>query len=406
MEKMISYARAKELIDREIPHLGSETIEVTRGHNRVLAQDTPAYVSLPSAKISFRDGYALLSKDSAPGKRFKLSHPVFAGNPRAEPIPQGEAVWIATGAVIPDGADAVIDEEKVKKLGDEIELLEKVDPGLNIREDTEEFKKDEILLHKGALIGSREISLLIAGGYFEIEVVRKPILWVIAVGDELRHPGTVTRPGQIYPSAGWLIASMSEELGCALARVILVEDDPEALIEALPSPAEADIVITVGGTGFGRKDIIVDTLNALKANIIFQGVKTRPSHSLIFSRKDNQLIFSLPGRISATEIGFNIFIRSAIFKMMAKPDDTVIVQARAKTDLEARKDLRLILRGKLELKDNELWAEPLRMKSWHREMVEADGYIILEENRKPSKIGDRVQFMIHRNRVPFFFPKS
>lgn len=407
MEKMVSLERARELISKEVSILPSESVAVTRTQNRVLTQDAKAFVSLPSARISFCDGYVLKAKDVVPGKRFKLGNPIFAGNPRTEPLSPGESAWIATGAVIPEEADAVVPEENVKKFEDEIEVLEKVEPGLNIREDTEEFKKDQVLLTKGTLIKSREIALLIAGGYFEVEVVRKPRLCVIAVGDELRHPGTVARPGEVYPSAGWLVALLSEELGCELVRMLLVEDTPEALQEAIPEPAEADLVITVGGTGFGRKDIIIETLEALKAQIIFQGVKMRPGHSLIFSRQAEQIIFSLPGRISATEISFNFLVQYAILQMTGKQMvSPVIIQARTKTHLEASKNLQHILRGKLESKEGELWVNPLRKKSAHLEMIEADGYIILEENRKPTAPGELVNFMVHWDRLSAFFPKA
>jgi len=407
MEKMVSWERARELIFNQIQALPSETIEIHRAINRVLAQDAPATVSLPSAQISFRDGYALRSQDSGVGKKLRLSSPIFAGNPSTEVLQTGEAVWIATGAVIPEGADAVIEEEKVKKLEGWIELAETVAPGLNLREEGEEFKKDEILLKKGILLAGREISLLIAGGYFEVEVIRKPRLWVVAIGDELRHPGTVARPGQVYPSAGWLAAILSEELGCNLGRVLLKEDDPEALMEAIPEPAEADLVITVGGTGFGRKDIIIESLEKFGVKIIFQGIKIRPGHSLIVSKKDRQLIFSLPGRISASEICFELLVRPAIFKMQGKPGaDSIMVQAKTKKDIEAFKDQKHILRGKLERKGEELWVEPMRRKSWHQEIVEADGLIIIPENRNPVKVGEPVSLMIHPHRLGYFFPTA
>ncbi len=406
MEKMLSLEKARELTLAQIQPLSSETIEIHRALNRILAQDTPSFVSLPSARISFRDGFALNSRDSAAGQKLKLSTPIFAGNPRTEPMARGEAAWIATGAMVPDGADAVLEEELVTRLEDAIELSRPAAPGMNIREEGEEFKKGELLLGKGALLSSREIVLLIAGGYFEVEVIRRPRLWVVAVGDELRHPGTVARAGQTYPSGGWLAGILSEELGCSLGRVILAEDDSEALLEAIPDPAEADLVLTVGGTGFGRRDIIGESLRQLGAEIIFQGVKIRPGHSLIFSKKEQQAIFSLPGMISAAEIGFQLLVRPAILKLQAKPArDLEMALVKTGQDLESLKDQLHILRGKLERRGDQLWVEPLRRKNCHSEIAEADGYIIIEENRGPIKAGDPVNFIIHPHRLRNFFPK-
>ncbi len=406
MEKMVSLDRAQEIIMAETAAISTETIEIRRANNRILAQDTPSYVSLPSARTSYRDGYALKSSDSGPGKKLKLSGKVFAGNPRTDPVENGEAVWIATGAVVPEDVDAVVDEEKVVVQGKTIELSEKVEPGQNLLAEAQEFAKGEVLLPKGTLLSSRELSLLIAGGYFEVEVIRKPRLWVLAVGDELRHPGTVTRPGQVYPSAGWLVAMRSEEMGCSLGRVLLAEDAPEALIEAIPGKAEADLVITVGGTGVGRKDIIVESLEQISARVVFQGVKIRPAHSTIFSKRDGQIIFSLPGRVSAAEIGFELMVRPAILKLQAKPaEEFTLISARTGKDLEGVKDHRHIYRGKLENKNGEFWVEPLRRKSWHHEIAEADGYIMVKENTKPAHVGDPVSFMMHPRRLAKFFPK-
>ena len=406
MEKMVSFERAREIIAAETAALPAEMVEIRRANGCILAQDTPAYVSLPSARVSYRDGYALKSKDTAAGKKLKLSGKVFAGNPRTEPLADGEAVWIATGAVVPEDADAVADEEKVMVKGSSLELLETVEAGTNILEEAREFARKEVLLPKGTLLQSRELALLLAGGYFEVEVVRKPRLWVLAVGDELRHPGTVIRPGQVYPGGAWLVGMRCEELGCHLGRVLLAEDDPEALYEAVPDKQGADLVITVGGTGFGRKDIMLESLNAIGARVLFAGVQLRPSHSALFSKRDGQLIFSLPGRVSAAEIGFELLVRPAILKLQARPAETsALLPAKTTSELAGAKNQRQILRGKLENRNNEFWVEPLRRKSWHHEIAEADGYIVMPENSKPALPGDPVSFMIHPHRVAKFFPK-
>jgi molybdopterin molybdotransferase len=400
MEKMAGYEQALKLIADKIEPLGPELIDVHRALGRVLAEDQNALVSLPLTRVSFRDGYALNSEESGPGKKLKLAGKILAGNPLTEALAPGNAFWIVTEAVVPEGADAVVEEEKVRKYGNEIELQELVDAGLNIRAEGEEFREGELLVKKGTVLSEREVALLLAGGHFEVNVLRRPRVWVIAVGDELRHPGSVIRAGQQYPSAAWLAAMLAEQAGCELARVIVVEDAPDALLEVMPEPESADLVLTVGGTGFGRKDIIENMLKHLGAEIILEGVRIRPSHSFIFSLKGKQVIFSLPGRISAAEVGFELLARPGILKMQGKPpEQKLMIAVQTLKEIASASGQCHILRGKLVKKNGELWVEPLHRKSWHKEIVEADGLLVIEENRGQVKAGEFVNFLVHQHRL-------
>ena len=407
MEKMISFDQAKKLILAKTDMLAPELVDVHKALGRVIAHDALALVSLPICQVSFRDGYALNSEEAVPGKKLKIAGSILSGNPLAESLTPGAAFWIVTEAVIPEDADAVVEEESVNKDGEFIELKESVEPGTNVRQVGEEFNEGDLLVRKGTVLSEREVALLIAGGHFELEMIRRPRLWVIAAGDELRHPGSVIRAGQEYPSAGWLTAMLSEQLGCELARVILVEDTVEALLEEIPVPESADLVITVGGTGFGQKDIIEETMKELGAEIIFQGVRVRPGHSFTFSKKGRQVIFSLPGRINAAEIGFELLAGPGIFKMQGKLElEHLLINARTQKEIGSAGEQRHVLRGRIENKSGEVWVEPLRRKSWHKEMVEADGLIIIEENRGNVKPGEYVNFMLHRNRLEAMVSKK
>jgi len=401
MEKMVSFEFAKKLIREKVETLEPELVDVHRGLGRVLAEDAYALVTQPMARVSFRDGYALNSEESGPGKKLKVAGRILAGNPLAENLSPGSAFWVATEAVVPEGADAVVEEERVQRLEDMIELSQAVESGLNLRPEGEEFNQGDLLVRKGVVLDERKIALLLASGHFELSVIRKPRLWVIGVGDELRHPGSVIRAGQGYPSAAWLAAMMAETLGCELSRVLLVADEAEAIVDAIPERESADLVITIGGTGFGRKDIIQEALKSVSARIIFQGVKMRPSHSFIFSLREKQVIFSLPGRISAAEIGFELLARPGILKMQAKPgDDELMIQTRVNSEIGPAGDQCHILRAKMIAKGDDLWVEPLRRRSWHKELVESEGLIVVEEGRGAVKAGDWVGFIAHKNLLP------
>jgi len=398
---MVGYEQAKKLIQGRVEMLPAELVDVHKSLGRALAEDANALVSLPMTRVSLRDGYVLNSEESGPGKRFTVSGKILAGNPLTEPLAPGTAFWIVSQAVIPEGADAVVEEEKIKKYGNTIELMDFVDTGGNVRALGEEFSEGELLLKKGAILSEREVAFLLAAGHFELNVIRRPRTWVIAVGDELRHPGSVVRAGQEYPSAAWLLGMLAEESGAELARVVIVEDACEAMLEAMPLPESADLVITVGGTGFGRRDIIEDLIKHLGAEMVFQGVKMRPSHSFTFSMNQKQVIFSLPGRIDAAEIGFEFLARPGILKMQGKPTEhPAFIPARALKELPGAGDQAHVMRGVLTRKDGEIWVEPLKRKSWHKELADADGLVIIEENRSVVKAGEWVNFMVYRSHLP------
>jgi len=404
MQKMVSLEKAKKIILIKAKTLPAELVDVHRALGRVLAEDCYALADLPSARTSLRDGYAITTLKSPLPKRLKIKGEIFAGNPSPEPLNPGEAVWIATGAVVPERAEAVVEQELVKIIGDKIELESKIDSGRNIRAIAEDFKEGEILIKKGSQLGARELSLLIAGGHFEVQVMRKPRLWVLCIGDELAHIGSALRTGQVYPSAGWLAGMRGEELGAELARVVLIADDPEALMETFPEPGQADLVITIGGTGFGRKDIIVEGLSRLGAKIIFQGIKVRPGHSFIYSELDGLKVFSLPGRISATEIAFELLAKPAILKLQGKAPKETIIHPKSKTEIELVPGQVHILRGALENKKGELWAKSLKEKSWHKEISKADGFIVIDPKTKKVKVGERVKFILHQSKLDLLFP--
>jgi len=403
MQKKVSLEKAKKTILTKANTLPAELVDVHRALGRVLAEDCYALVDLPYARTSLRDGYAITTLKSPLPKRLKIKGEIFAGNPNPDPLNPGEAVWIATGAMVPEGVEAVVEEELVKKIGDEIELESKIEIGRNIRAIAEDFKQGEILIKKGTQLGARELSLLIAGGHFEVQAVRKPRLWVLCIGDELAHIGSALRTSQVYPSAGWLAGMRGEELGAELIRVVLIADDPEALMETFPEPGQADLVITIGGTGFGKKDIIVEGLSRLGAEIIFQGVKIRPGHSFIYSEFNGVKVFSLPGRISATEIAFEFFAKPAILKMQGKAPNPEIIYAKSQAQLESVPGQVHILRGALENKKGELWVKPLRQKSWHKEITKADGFIVIDPKTKKVKVGERVKFILHQSGLDLLF---
>jgi len=393
MEKMVNFERALELVLEQTPSLESELIEVHRAKNRILAEDILAKLDLPALPISLRDGYAINSKEAQAGKKLKLAGEIYAGSQKIEKLKSEQAFWIATGAVIPEGADAVIEEELVEKLNGEIQLKEKISSGANIKPEKEEFAKGDQLLKKGTLLEPRSISLLIAGGYSELKVYRAPRLWVIAIGDELREIGKVIEDAQVYPSSGWLVAMLAQNLGAELERFLIINDDSDSLKEALPSPEEVDLVLTIGGTGFGRKDIIIDALTGLDIEVIFQGIKIRPCHSLIFSRNQKQLIFSLPGRISASEVGFELLVAPAILKMQNLSPELKTIPIKIKSELQSPKGQLHIFRAILEKKDKELWAEVLREKSAHKELSRAEGFVLVPEEKEQVKAGESLEFL-------------
>jgi putative molybdopterin biosynthesis protein len=316
-------ARARFEQHLDLTPLASESLSLTVALSRVLAHDVVAAVDAPPFDRSNVDGFALRAADTigasdANPKLFQLNTEVIAcGHAPALEVAPGTATTIATGGVIPRGADAVVMIEHTELIGEgspSIELRRAAAPGQFVSYAGSDIARDETLLRRGARIGSREIGMLAASGLARIDVVRRPKVAVLSTGDELVAPGQPMRPAGVYDSNGAIIAAAITEAGGEPQILGAFPDDEAVLEEAVREAlATSDMVVLSGGTSKGAGDLSHAIVSRLGApGILVHGVALKPGKPLCLGVIGGKPIAVLPGFPTSAIFTFHAFVAPVI----------------------------------------------------------------------------------------------
>jgi putative molybdopterin biosynthesis protein len=316
-------ARARFEKHLDLTPLAAETVALADALTRVLAHDVVAAVDAPPFDRSNVDGFALRAadtvgaSDTAP-KIFRLNAEVIAcGDAPALEVKTGTATAIATGGVIPRGADAVVMIEQTELVGQgapSIELRRAAAPGQFVSYAGSDIARGETLLRRGTRIGSREIGMLAACGLASVDVVRRPKVAVLSTGDELVAPGSPLTPAGVYDSNGAIIAAAVSEAGGEPLAMGAFPDDEAALEKAVRAAlTESDIVVLSGGTSKGAGDLSHRVVSRLgKPGILVHGVALKPGKPLCLGVIGDKPIVVLPGFPTSAIFTFHAFVAPVI----------------------------------------------------------------------------------------------
>ena len=256
------------------------------------------------------DGYAVRATDT-PGT-LEIVGRVAAGRPTDRRLEQGEAIGIATGGVVPDGADAVVPIEQLHDDGAAVRIDHVVEPSANIRDRGGDIAAGTTIAQPGAIVSPPLLAALAASGVAAVECARRPHVTVLTTGTELRAPGDVLEPGQIYESNGAMLAALFEREGATVTRLHPVVDDEAAHTAAFTQALECDVLVTSGGVSVGPHDLVRRTLAALGTEEVFWGVAMRPGKPLVFGVRGATLVFGLPGNPVSSLVGAVLFVLPAL----------------------------------------------------------------------------------------------
>lgn len=317
---MLTVEEARERILSHFQPLASEEIALTEALGRVLARDAIAGENLPAFANSAMDGYAILASDSAGAsettpRRLHLAGEVPAGRVYAGVVRPGEAVRILTGAPVPEGADAVLQQELTRVQGSTVELLAEAAPGNNIRYAGEDVRSGMLLVPAGAEIGPAEIALLAATGVHRITVARRPRVAILSTGDELAPLGTPLQPGQIHESNSPYLVAAVTRAGAIPIPLGIARDRADELRAKLAAAQEADLLLTSGGVSVGDYDLVKQIL-AEQGNIAFWRVRMRPGKPVAFGMLGKTPLLGLPGNPVSAAVTLELFGRPAIRRML------------------------------------------------------------------------------------------
>ena len=293
-----------------------ERVDIDGALGRYLASPLQARRTQPAQALSAMDGYAVTAENlSGP---WQVTGESAAGHPYAGNIAPHEAVRIATGAVLPAGADAVIVQEDLSREGDQLLLTGEgpSPPGKHIRPTGMDFTAGTPLLAAGTLLGPAQLALAVAGGHKHLPVRRKPGLVIIDSGDELAPDCENCPPHQIPASNGPMLVAMAKSLPCDVRRVGPVQDDLDALIATFEQAHDADVIVTSGGASVGDHDLVRPALEEWGATIDFWRVAIKPGKPLLVARRDHQLIIGLPGNPVSSHVTAFLFLLPLLRAML------------------------------------------------------------------------------------------
>jgi molybdopterin molybdotransferase len=300
----IEDARAS-ILERITP-LEAEPVQLAQAAGRVLAADATARVDLPPFPSSAMDGFAIRAED-APGT-LPVVFRIAAGRPSSRGLQSGQAMAVATGGVVPEGADAVVPIEDVVDHGDSVEIASAVAANVNVRARGGDIQVGETVCQAGTVLGAAHLGALGAAGIAEVACGSRPRVAVLTTGTELRPPGESLGAGQIYESNGVVIETLLRASGADVERLRLVADDEEALAEAVVHGLEADALVTSGGVSVGPHDLVRRILSAHGVEEVFWGVAVRPGRPLAFGVRGRTAVFGLPGNPVSTLVGCLLFV--------------------------------------------------------------------------------------------------
>lgn len=320
MTRLLSVHEALARVLEHAKPLAAEPVPLSDAAGRVLAEEPRAAVSVPPFASSAMDGFAVRAADCPGTLRVELRIP--AGRPADRALQPGEAMGIATGGVVPEGADAVVQLERVADHGNSVEIPSDVGSGDNVRPAGADVRQGEGVLAAGAVVGPAQLAALSAAGVASPLCARRPVVAVLVTGTELRPPGEPLRPGEIYESNGAMLAAALSAVGALVERHSAVRDEPEAHRAALERALAADVLVTSGGVSVGPHDLVRRVEGELGVQEVFWGVAMRPGKPISFGVRDATLVFGLPGNPVSALVGALLFVRPALLALQgaARPE--------------------------------------------------------------------------------------
>lgn len=315
---MIAVEEAKAIMMRHVPKQGTVRLPLAGAVGHVLAVDVRSPVPYPLFDMSAMDGYAV----GGPEGPWKVVHALAAGTTFHRELKPGECVRIFTGAQVPEGAHAVLQQEKCEEKDGAMRWVGgPFAQGANIRRKAESVKEGERLLAKGTVLSPAGVGLLASCGSEEVDVALPPRVSVVRTGGEFMEEGKPAE-GRIYSSNERMLIAAIRQAGCHTPNDALIADDVEddvrdALLHAV---AEGDVAITTGGVSVGDHDLLLPVLKQLGATIHFHGVAQKPGKPMLFASLNGVPVFALPGNPRAVMVLFWEYVLPFLRAMQGAAD--------------------------------------------------------------------------------------
>lgn len=399
---LVPVAEALERLLDGATALPGESVPLADAAGRVLAEPMVALRTQPPFNASAMDGYAARAADvaSAPA-RLSVIGMAPAGRGFAGSVGNGEAVRIFTGAPLPEGADTVVIQENVRDLGGgSIEVTEPTAQARNVRRRGLDFGEGDVLLHKGRELDPAALSLAASGNHPSLNVVRQPLVAIIATGDELLPPGSALGPDQIISSNAYGVAAVAQSVGARALDLGIAADRKDAIAALVRKAvsAGADVIVTLGGASVGDHDLIHDVLTGEGMQLDFWKIAMRPGKPLMFGRLSNIRCIGLPGNPVASLVCSQLFLKPLLARLGGRNYRQDIRAARLAAAMRAN-DLRQdYVRAVVREEAGRLVATPFGIQdsSMLRTLADANGLIVREPFAPAAEAGAECSVLMLR----------
>ncbi|MBC7311392.1 MAG: molybdopterin molybdotransferase MoeA [Rhizobium sp.] len=339
------------LLKTAVPVSRRETLKLDAADGRVLARDVQARLTQPPFDASAMDGYALRAADAPePGATLNVIGTSAAGHGFAGTVGPGETVRIFTGAPVPAGADTVLIQEDAEKLeGHAIRTTFTVTKGRHIRPRGQDFAEGETVLTAGTRLDFSRLMLIAAMNHESVEVFARPLVAILATGDELVPPGTPPGPHQIIGSNTFGIGALVRQAGADVIDLGIVPDNRDRITAAIDKAraAHADVLVTLGGASVGDHDLVQSTLLAAGMRLDFWKIAMRPGKPLMVGELDGMHVLGLPGNPVSSMVCGLLFLEPLLARLSGRPAISRLAMARTATALPANDKRQDYLRARL-----------------------------------------------------------
>jgi molybdopterin molybdotransferase len=412
---MISVDQALEKVLEHVDILEAEESPILDCLGQVLAEDIFSDIDIPPLDNSAMDGYAVRSVDTYGAspespRILRVIGAVAAGAISQSEVKPGTTIRIMTGAAIPKGADGVVrfedtDESEYQGIPAEIGIFTEIEPGLEVRRVGEDIAAGALVLGKGTVLRAAEVGVLASLGLSRVKVIRRPLVAILATGDEITDIAQPLLQGKIYNSNSYSLAALVQHYGAVPKILGIALDSEDSLMDKLRLGLDADVVITSGGVSLGDYDVVREVL-AKEGEIVFWRVREKPGKPLVFgllnrrSKTDqakNIPFFGLAGNPVSAMVNFELFARPALLKLMGKENLTKpTVQAVLEDAIENTDGRRVFSRAIVEKRGDRYFARLTGPQGSGilTSMARANGLVIVPEDEPGVKVGDMVEVMM------------
>ncbi len=395
---LLPYEEAQEVIAKHIrPLAGTEEVSLEEAGGRALAEDLVARHNTPPFDRGMMDGYAVRAEDTKGATKEKpvsleLAGVIHAGGTLGAQVGKGQCIETATGAMVPEGADAVVMVEDTKlRDGRMVEIYREAAAGTNIGKKGSDIAAGTVILKAGTYLEPAKVGVLASQGLKTVKVHRKPRVAILSSGEEVVEQGKALKAGQLYDINSFTIQAVVRENGGEPFRPGILRDRAEDIREKIEKVLDGcDVLVFSGGSSVGEKDLIAEVIEE-KGVILFHGLKIKPGKPTMFAMIGDKPVFGMPGTPASAVINAILFIAPALRTMGHLPAKK-LATVEAKVSRRTAGDRERVQHMTVKLENGEaipVFTESSAITS----MARADGYFRLEVGQT-VEAGETVTVMV------------